>query len=174
MLCQNCNKNKATVKYTQVINGNKKEMMLCEKCSENLGVTKMNFSMPIDFSSFFGGMLEDESFMPMFPEIKELKCKKCNMTYDDFINTGKFGCSSCYEAFSEKIDPMLKRIHGGNRYLGNKISKKTKDKKIEIKEETLNQSKRDNLEQELKQAILEERYEDAAKIRDKIKGVKGE
>ena len=50
MLCQNCNKNKANVKYTQIINGHKKEMMLCEECSEKLGINKMNFNMPIDFS----------------------------------------------------------------------------------------------------------------------------
>lgn len=179
MLCQNCNKNKANVKYTQIINGHKKEMMLCEECSEKLGINKMNFNMPIDFSSFFGGMLEEEnsSFMPIFPEMEELKCKNCNMTYDEFINSGKLGCALCYDAFSEKIDPMLKRIHGSNRYLGRKAVKQ--NKKEEIKEETIkktttNISKKEELEQSLKQAILDERYEDAAKIRDQIKGLKEE
>ena len=176
MLCQNCNKNNANVKYTQIINGHKKEMMLCEECSEKLGINKMNFNMPIDFSSFFGGMLEEENsnFMQLFPEVKELKCKNCNMTYDEFINLGKLGCSSCYDAFSEKIDPMLKRIHGSNRYLGRKANLENKKDEIKNKEIESKKSEKENLEQSLKKAILEERYEDAAKIRDQIKGLKEE
>ena len=49
MLCQKCNKNEANVKYTEIINGEKKEMMLCEECSHELGLDNMNFNMPIDF-----------------------------------------------------------------------------------------------------------------------------
>ncbi len=176
MLCENCNKNKANVKYTQIINGNKKEMMLCEECSEKLGVNKINFNMPIDFSSFFGGMFEDEeaNYMPIFQEVKELKCKNCNMTFDEFINTGKLGCSNCYETFSEKIDPMLKRLHGSNRYLGRKANINKASVKPKIEEEKPKVTKKEELEQSLKKAISEERYEDAAKIRDKIKGLKEE
>ena len=32
MVCQNCGKNEANVKYTQIVNGVKKEMVLCEEC----------------------------------------------------------------------------------------------------------------------------------------------
>ena len=35
MLCQNCERNEANVKYTQIINGEKKQMVLCEKCAKN-------------------------------------------------------------------------------------------------------------------------------------------
>jgi protein arginine kinase activator len=178
MLCQNCNKNEATVRYTQIINGNKKEMMLCEECSELLGVNKINFNMPIDFSSFFGGMLEDyedSDFIPMISGVKELKCNNCNMTYDEFINTGKLGCPECYTAFSEKIDPILRRIHGSDRYLGRKINKKLNSELSNKKTETIETtSKKEKLEEKLKKAISEERYEDAAKIRDEIKNIKEE
>lgn len=189
MKCQNCNKNEANVRYTEVINGKKKEMMLCEECSEKLGINnKINFNMPIDFSSFFGGMLEDPDFMPLFPEVKELKCDNCNMSFDDFINTGKLGCSKCYDVFYEKLDPILKRIHGSNRYLGRKVGKKidnglndeNNEKKIiksnekENNSSELNKNKKELLEEDLKKAIIDERYEDAAKIRDEIKALKEE
>ena len=177
MKCENCGKNEANVKYTQIINGDKKQMFLCEECSEKLGIGNMNFNMPIDFSSFFGGMLEDSDFMPLFPEVKELKCDNCNMTFDEFINTGKLGCPACYEAFSEKIDPMLKRIHGSNRYIGKKLNKANKEEIIHQSEDNKkdnSKSKKEELEEDLKQAISEERYEDAAKIRDQIKGLKEE
>ncbi len=182
MLCQNCNENEANVRYTEVINGKKKELMLCEECSRKLGIdNKINFNMPIDFSSFFGGMLEDPDFMPLFPEARQFKCDNCNLSFDDFINTGKLGCSKCYDVFSQKLDPILKRIHGSDRYVGKRLNKpKTsenqEDEKIkekEIKKES-NESKIESLEENLKKAISDERYEDAAKIRDEIKALKGE
>ena len=182
MLCQKCNKHEASVKYTEIINGQKNEMMLCEECSHELGLDNINFNMPINFSSFFGGLLEDEynsqEFMPLFQTVKELKCKSCNMSYDEFINQGKFGCPDCYDVFSTKIDTLLKRIHGSNEYLGrkslrNSLSKKEQenvgvDAHINPQNEQGNKSKLEKLQQDLKKAIADERYEDAAKIRDEI------
>ncbi len=183
MLCQKCNKNEANVKYTEIINGEKKEMMLCEECSHELGLDNINFNMPIDFSSFFGGLLEDDEynspeFMPLFQKVKELKCDNCNMTYDEFINQGKFGCPECYDVFSTKIDSILKRLHGSNKYLGRKALRSTtnesKTSKEEIKEKkesvkNTKDNKIEKLQEDLKKAIADERYEDAAKIRDEIK-----
>jgi len=170
MLCDNCGKNEANVKYTQIINGVKKEMKLCEKCSKELGIDDINFNMPIDFSSFLGDLIsdyEESNFIPMISTPRELKCNHCNTTYSEFLNSGKFGCSECYDAFSSKIDSVLKRIHGSNKYLGRKG--KTTAVKIETEEEAKENDQLKELEKKLKQAIKEERYEDAAKIRDEIK-----
>lgn len=181
MLCENCGKKQANVKYTQIINGERKEMNLCEECSEKLGISNMDFKMPINFSSFLGDFFDEfekSSFMPALEPIKTLKCDTCNLTFEEFMNTGKLGCSNCYSAFESKIDPILKNIHGNNRHVGRlgKIEEKTNSikengtikttKKEEAKGE---KSKVDKLKEELKQAIKEERYEEAAKIRDEIK-----
>jgi len=170
MLCDNCGKNEANVKYTQIINGVKKEMKLCEKCSKELGIDDINFNMPIDFSSFLGDLIsdyEENNFMPMMPTPKKLKCHYCNTTYSEFLNTGKFGCAECYDAFSNKIESVLKRIHGSNKYLGRKSKKAVN--KVQKNQEQKEDDKLKKLEKDLKQAIKEERYEDAAKIRDEIK-----
>ena len=53
MLCDNCGKKEANVKYSENINGVKREFNLCEECSKKLGIGEINFKMPIDFSSFF-------------------------------------------------------------------------------------------------------------------------
>jgi len=180
MLCDNCGKKEANVRYSENINGIKKELNLCEECSEKIGISKIDFSMPIDFSSFFGGFLENfmvPEFMPTFSEIKELKCNNCGYTFDNIVNTGKLGCSSCYDVFEERLDPIIKRIQGDNHHIG-RIGKII-DKKIdeEITNNTNNENKKvdsketklEKLKEELKQTIKEERYEDAAKIRDEIK-----
>ena len=177
MLCENCGENEANVRYTQIINGVKKEMALCEKCSRELGIGEMNFSMPINLSSFLGeffGNAENVS-LPGFTTTKELLCDECGMTFDEFTNTGKFGCANCYDAFSDRIVPILKNLHGANRHVGRKgkITKPELKKMNMVKEEKAKEdkhfSKIDTLKEDLKKAIEEERYEDAAKIRDEIK-----
>lgn len=191
MKCENCGQNEANIKYTQIINGVKKEMQLCSKCSEQLGIGNLNFDMPMNISNFFADFLGDvqnqNEFIPSISQKEELKCQQCGMTYEEFLKSGKFGCGNCYETFSAKIDQILKNIHNGNRHTGRKgIPNNTKiNEKQENIEKTLknqNQgnndlvdksteslSKLEKLQLDLKNAIKEERYEDAAQIRDKIK-----
>lgn len=183
MLCENCGKNEANVKYTQIINGVKKEMRLCEECAREQGITNMDFNMPINFSSFLSDIFDeynDSSFIPQIAKENTLKCKKCGLTYDEFIKSGKFGCENCYNTFSDKIDYLVKNLHGSARHIGRK-SKFIKANESEIinKEEVngkntkinSEESKLDKLKRELKDAIKDERYEDAAKIRDEIKKI---
>ena len=178
MLCDNCGKREANVRYSENINGRRKELKLCEECSKKLGITNMDFSMPIDFSSFFGGFIEDfttPEFMPLLSEIKTLKCNQCGYTFDDIADTGKLGCGNCYDVFEERLDSIIKRIQGANHHIGRvgkvidskieeKISSKFSNKKENKKEDKL-----EKLQEDLKQAIKEEKYEEAAKIRDEIK-----
>lgn len=176
MLCENCGKNEANIKYTQIINGVKNELTLCSECARKLGVE--NFELPINFNSFLGDFFNDYAeteFMPTF-QTNKVKCDKCNMTYDDFINTGVFGCSHCYDVFTNPIESLLKNLHGTAKHVG-RIPKgkaepieaddieEDKGKSVTSKEDT----KKENLERQLEKAIKEERYEDAAKIRDELK-----
>lgn len=175
MLCENCKKREANVRYSENINGVKKEMHLCEECSRKLGITsQIDFSIPsLDIPSLFGSFLEDfnrPEYIPLINEIKELTCDSCGSTFEDIVKTGKYGCANCYDVFEDRMDPILKKLQGANRHNGRlgKIS----NNKIKF-EETSNENKKDNkleeLQKQLKQAIKEERYEDAAKIRDEIK-----
>ena len=181
MLCDNCGKREANVRYSENINGVKKELHLCEECSQKLGITeRMDFRMPsLDFSNFFGSFLEDFStpeFMPLLNEVKQIKCDSCNSTFDDIINTGRYGCPNCYDVFEDRMDPILKKLQGANRHTGRlgKISdnKVKYEESKENKKEEKHENKLEELQAKLKQAIKEERYEDAAKIRDEINKLK--
>lgn len=176
MKCENCGNNEANVKYTQIINGEKKQMFLCEECNQKLGINDIHFNMPINFTSFltdFFSDMNDISLMPTLGENNLLKCSKCGLIWDDFLHTGKFGCSNCYDDFESRINPILRSIQGatnhvgriGNIIQGNNV-KQNLDEKME---ENKNISKIEKLKEDLKQAVKEERYEDAAKIRDEIK-----
>ena len=184
MLCDNCGKKEANVKYSENINGRKKELNLCEECSTKLGINQIDFSMPIDFSSFFGEFMEDFATpelltMPLWNEIKSLTCNSCGYTFEDITNSGKLGCGNCYKVFDERLEPIIRKIQGANHHVGrmgkiidNKIEQKMKGKvEKEEKQENKEQNKLETLQEQLKQAIKEEKYEEAAKIRDEIKKI---
>lgn len=187
MKCENCGKNEANVKYTQIINGEKKQMFLCEECSQKLGVNDIHFNMPISFNSFLEDFFDDmneASFLPTLEaDNKKMKCSKCGLEWEDFLHTGNFGCSNCYEEFEKRIDPILRSLQGATSHIGrlgdviegNDIKQNLDDKESKSPNEKVkNINKIDELKEELKQAIKEERYEDAAKFRDEIKKLENE
>lgn len=156
MKCQNCGKNNANVRYTQVVNGDKMELFLCDECANEMNIgMNFDFGMNDVFSSFFDDFAGLKTIA--MPEIT--KCNSCGLTYDEFSNTGMLGCERCYDTFSNRLDGVLNRIHGSNRHLIN-------DKKESNKKEL---SELDKLKNELKDCIEKEEYEKAAVIRDKIK-----
>ena len=168
MKCQNCGKNEANVRYTQIINGNKEEIFVCDKCANKLKLD-MNFKFGFDdiFSSFFG---EPTFFKPL--EISDgLVCDVCGTKYDDFTNNGMLGCENCYKVFSRRLDNVLKKLHGNNRHIDDGERQatafvgegKSKDKKKSIEEVIA------ELKEKLEACIKSEDYEQAAIIRDKIK-----
>lgn len=181
MNCSNCGKNEATVKFVQVVNGVKTELFLCEDCAEEIGFESINLNLPIDFSSFIGDFFDSygqDELLSVLTQKNEQKCKNCGLSYEEFVKTGKLGCVNCYDVFKDRIDLITKNIQGSSMHVGRGINKKEdfvgdngdkiaqKNVKTEI-DKSSNQVK--ELKDQLKNAIKEERYEDAAKIRDEIK-----
>lgn len=178
MKCQNCGKEEANVRYTQIINGVKKEVYLCTECAKELGVDTFeipDFSM--NFNSFLGDFFGDYMERDLLPSYHTdaVKCKTCGMTYDDFIKTGMFGCSNCYTTFSTPIETLLKNLQGAKRHIGRKVNSIKEPIKVEStnnKEEVKEDNKLSKLQKDLEKAIKQEKYEEAAKIRDEIKKLK--
>ena len=160
MKCQNCGKREAVVDYTQVIDGNKLHLHLCDRCASEMKIG-MDFMFDIDdvFATFFNGISNTNSL----DNLNIVKCKTCGSTYTDFRNTGKLGCADCYETFNDELDNVLKRLHGSNRHVVGDRKKEACEKKI-TPEDKINK-----LKLELKECIQKEEYEKAAKLRDEIK-----
>lgn len=147
MICSNCGKNNASITYKQNINGKKITLNLCDNCAHELGIFN-------SLDDIFSPMILD--FEYVLPE--EIKCKKCGYTLSKYRSTGLFGCDECYKTFKKEIDEILLKIQGKNRQIKEKIN---------IKKENINQV--DKLKQELQELVKQEKFEEAAVIRDKIK-----
>lgn len=158
MLCEICGKKEATVEFTEIINDEVTQLHLCESCAREKGVEmEQHFSI----ADLLAGLTDlGLEFEPKQPPIK---CSNCAMTYDDFRKIGRLGCGECYNAFKRSLLPLLKRIHGSTRHLGKatvKLEKAVGVTKV---------SQLQELRQKLQRAIEMEEYEEAAKIRDKIR-----
>ena len=169
MKCQKCNEREANTHYTQIVNGKKEEYYLCDKCAaESPEIAKMqnSFASPFDmgFESFLTGIFGEA--VPGRSISGPAACPQCGMSLRDFTSGGKLGCSACYETFRDSLNAPLKQIHGSVRHSGkipSRIGGKLKtDRKIK------------DLEVKLSQAVLEQRFEEAAKLRDEIKALKTE
>jgi protein arginine kinase activator len=90
-------------------------------------------------------------------------CEKCGMSFEEFQKVGKLGCSHCYDVFSERLKPILKRLHGAVEHSG-KITGKASES-IKLSREI------QKLKDLLNEAIKNEQYEKAAELRDKIRSL---
>lgn len=152
MKCQSCGKNSANIKYYENINGKKQILYFCEDCAKKLGFS--NFS---DFSNLFSPIF---TTIPEFNLLEKRKCAFCGYTIDHYLNTGMLGCEKCYDSFEENIDELLYKINGKNRHVKIKNEKEIKDS---------NEDKILILQEKLEELIKEEKYEQAAILRDEIK-----
>lgn len=163
MMCQKCNDNEATVHLTKIINGEKNEIYLCEDCAKETGQIPFAANNPFAFQNLLKGILN--TGVSSYEQVQESeKCDKCGISYHHFSSNGLFGCSHCYQAFTEKLDSIFKRVHGSTRHNGKVPKRRGGDLRLkkEIKE----------LREEMQEAVQEEQFEKAAEIRDTIKEIK--
>lgn len=167
MKCQECQERQATHHFTQIVNGNLNEVHVCDICAEEKGYTNY-LEDSSSLQQLLTGLFNFDTSNLVNQvnsggqQTKELTCPDCGMTLSDFKRVGKFGCSSCYETFSESLEPILRRIHAGNSKHTGKIPKRIGND-LKVRREL------DQYKKELQHLIEIEAFEDAAKIRDKIK-----
>lgn len=167
MKCQHCNKNEATTHIKKNINGVREEMHLCSECAKELGVME-EFKMPT-MSEMFGDTFLGNFLGSGVAAMNSLagvdRCASCGSSFNDIVNSGRIGCADCYERFEDKLEPSIRKIHGKTKHIGKFISYSS-DEKSEQPEQT--KSELDSLKEQLDEAIKEQRFEDAAVIRDRI------
>ncbi len=156
MLCQKCKINTATNFMKMSINGKVSSLSLCPICasdySEELQMNEM--------SSFLKSYFSPISSKPQ-------TCNSCGTTILEIRETGKLGCPDCYKCFYDKILPGIEKIHGKVENRGKRPGKKALmvSEKTELSVKNPVEDKR----RLLNKAIKEERFEDAAVLRDEIK-----
>jgi protein arginine kinase activator len=158
MLCECCQQNEATIHLTQMVENQSRELHLCEGCAEESGMNVQNvMSIPeILFGLGSPGTPAKEN-----GQTSTRSCPHCHMRDCDFKKTARLGCPRCYEAFAEELGPMLAAMHKGTQHAG----------KIPgcLKETIAKAALCEELNKQLARAIRDEKYEEAALLRDRIR-----
>ncbi len=141
---------------TLIVNGVSKNTSLCRECALKEGVFNQQKT------SLFDEMFSSFSDLLGFEQVENVVCPVCKTTLKEFKSTGRLGCPNCYDMFREEISNVVKRIapfetHKQDAFKTEvKPAKQTKEEKIK------------DLREQMKLAVSEERYEDAAKIKKQI------
>ena len=155
MQCDVCKTNQATVFLTQIVDGKMQKVNLCESCSKEKGVTDPTGFALADLLLGLGAAQEMERGGSV------QKCPTCGFSQADFKKTGRLGCAMCYTTFADGLASLLKGMHKGTEHVGKIPARlaKTLERESQLK----------TLQRDLRKAVAEENYENAAGIRDQIR-----
>ncbi len=154
MLCEECNKNPATVVITVMAGNETTTRHLCQSCVEKL---ESNIAQG-DISTFLSSLL---SILARQPREDTLKCSACGLSYAEFQSSGKLGCAHCYTHFREQLAPLLLRVHGRSQHAGRVPGNLSKERDLAASIASL--------KEKMELAVHAENFEEAAVLRDEIR-----
>ena len=174
MKCDMCD-NEASVFLTQIISGQMTTVNLCDKCSKEKGVTD---PMGFQLADLLMATSQKKTKATGAEGEDTLACPVCGFTRAHLKKIGRLGCPDCYKTFSEDLDAMLRAMHKGTRHVGKVPGKPSVSlgaappaPRIPLAPPPpVNVEKRlAELKAAIDRAVTEERYEDAAKLRDEMR-----
>ncbi len=154
--CNQCSK-PATVHLTHIIEGKFRKVDLCEECAKGQGMADVADGSLTDLlQQVMGGMSEGTAM----PDEVSMKCPDCGYSLEQLRGTGRMGCPDCYTHFQALIKPSLKDMHKRTEHTG-KVPHRSLQRHDVLK-------RINELHEEMQVAVREERYEDAARLRDEL------
>lgn len=171
MNCDVCQTEKATIFFSQMVEGKLQKVNLCKSCADEKGVTDPT---GYELANMLAGMGNETVAEKPVPDTDELTCDGCGFTQTDFKKTGRFGCAKCYYVFDEGLDSLLEAMHKHTQHVGKVPSTfphLPKAEPVETPTAIMEASPLDRLselKESLSKSVEDEDYEEAARIRDEI------
>jgi protein arginine kinase activator len=162
MLCQSCKQRAATIHLTEISNNQRNETHLCQECAQAQGLT---VKTQIPLNELLNTLLSTQSQTGEQDSAEgkpaEHACPHCGMTLKRFAKESLLGCPEDYKEFKEELMPLIDKNQNGKSYHSGKTPSHMPDasrKEIELT----------SLRRQLEQAVRNEDYETAARLRDRI------
>jgi protein arginine kinase activator len=152
--CDFCQQKRARSRITQIDNGQVQTFYACRECAIEQNMAGM-LSFSIEHEA--AAMAPPETVVQSEPAAC---CPNCGLSYNSFRESGKFGCSECYDAFKDPLFKLMNQIQAGEEHCGKvpQRIRKTLAYEKEISE----------LRGELAAAVRIEDFAKAAQLRDKV------
>ncbi|MCB1184288.1 UvrB/UvrC motif-containing protein [bacterium] len=168
MNCHMCGERQATIHLLELINGQQKSVWLCSICAS--GRPDIPRVDPADtwaagddggsptLASFLGQVRDGGNKAVAVPP-----CPVCGYEIATFQDNNRLGCPACYPHFRRQILPILSRYHRHASHLG-KVPSRADGRASRQGELT-------RVRVALEKAIRAEDYEEAARLRDLMRGL---
>ncbi len=159
MNCQICGKQEASVQYTHIAGNEKNSLFMCTECMAS-HTQKRTVRGTTEVASTPSSTMHTELKQLDDSKGAQLSCTRCDTTYGEFRKRGRFGCAACYQAFAGELEQLMKRIHGSVCHKGKPVPQErsaSRGKELAA------------LQEELARAVATEAYEQAARLRDRIR-----
>ena len=161
MKCMHCEK-PATCHITELTSSEPHEVHLCEDHAKQY----LHQEEEVTASSLAGALAQQLKLGQTAEDLARLdqqSCPVCGITFFEFRNQGRLGCPHDYVCFEEELDPLFFNIHGASEHVGKrpKHSVGGSDWQTDLI----------RMRRSLKEAVDDERYEEASEIRDKIRSL---
>ena len=160
MKCQQCDK-QATFHITELTGGKPQEFHLCEDHARQYLTSSS--AEPAGVGGMAAALAQQMAIGQTAEELARLDqqaCPVCDMTFHDFRSQGRLGCPHDYVAFEAQLGPLLMNIHGESEHVGKTPRHSPTGSAM--------RTQLIRLRREMKEAIGEENYERASKLRDEI------
>jgi len=155
--CRRCTK-PATLHVTEIREGEAAIVHLCDTCAREYlepSADNENPTMAADLASKLDELMGDSN--------SPASCPNCGISFSEFRESGRFGCSQDYTEFMTELLPLLENIHEDVEHKG----KRPRSTVVGTQE----QGQLIQLRNAQRNAIEEEDYETAARLRDEIAGL---
>ena len=159
--CRRCAK-PATLHITEIREGEVHELHLCESCAHSYLSAPQGEKTDSEPDEFPFEMTDDRRL----EELDQMLCPNCGISFKEFRSQGRLGCPHDYLAFEAELLPLLENIHGETHHVG-KVPRRSPDA-------SQRQYRLIKLRNDLRIAVSEEKYEDAARLRDEIQSLESE
>ena len=162
VLCDQCGEREVAVRVTHVVDGEAREVKLCDRCAAERGIQTSSSVAQTPLGGFLHALWKTSDAGPA-----ELgasgPCPGCGATFADFRESGRLGCADCYVAFEGQLRILIRRYHGsthhhGRRHVGPPVAGEQPQDDLAK-----------GLREQLRLAVGAENFELAAELRDRLK-----
>jgi protein arginine kinase activator len=152
--CRRCTKT-ATLHITEIRDGKAVAVHLCETCAREYLEKSAETPEEVlqDLAAKFGELISSAAH-------SVASCPECGITFNEFRESGRFGCAHDYSEFLEELIPLLENIHEDTTHTGKRPRHALMG--------TQDQARLVHLRNSLRAAVEAEDYESAALLRDQI------
>lgn len=168
MKCQRCEK-QATFHITELTGAKPQELHLCEDHAREYLTQSTNESGGSMAAALAQQMAQQMSVGQTAEELAQLdqqSCPVCGITFYDFRSQGRLGCPHDYVCFQTQLETLLLNIHGETQHVGKSPHRGPQGSE--------RRTQLIRMRREMKDAVREEDYERASRLRDEIHRIETE